>query len=139
MFSYNWAVQEQVKAARSEVAAAGVPTWLDIDGGMQSDIYDSMARGVSNAACVVCFMTQKYQDSANCALELKVGLGHLCVVLVRCITMRARTRANHELSLQFAKQTGVPIVAVMMEAPDSTGRPWQAGGWLGIITAGSLW
>ena len=50
------------------------------------------------------------QDSANCALELK-----------------------------FAKQTGVPIVSVMMEAPDSSGRPWQAGGWLGIITAGSLW
>ena len=32
MFSYNWAVQEQVKAARSEVGAAGVPTWMDIDG-----------------------------------------------------------------------------------------------------------
>ena len=32
MFSYNWAVQEEVKAARSEVGAAGVPTWMDIDG-----------------------------------------------------------------------------------------------------------
>ena len=32
MFSYNWAVQEDVKAARSEVGAAGVPTWMDIDG-----------------------------------------------------------------------------------------------------------
>ena len=31
-FSYNWGVQEQVKAARSEVGAAGVPTWMDIDG-----------------------------------------------------------------------------------------------------------
>eukprot|EP01045_Picozoa_sp_COSAG04_P015782 COSAG04_NODE_1273_length_7466_cov_76.544319_6_plen_285_part_00 len=31
MFSYNWAVQEQVKAARTEVGAAGVPTWMDID------------------------------------------------------------------------------------------------------------
>ena len=90
--------------------AAGVPTWLDIDGGMKSDIFDSMAEGVTNAACLVCFMTQAYQDSANCALELK-----------------------------FAKQSGVPIVPVMMEAPDSSGRMWQAGGWLGVITAGSLW
>ena len=32
-----------------------------------------------------------------------------------------------------------PQVPVMMEAPDSSGRPWQAGGWLGVITAGSLW
>jgi len=32
MFSYNWAVQEEVKAARSSIAAEGVPTWMDIDG-----------------------------------------------------------------------------------------------------------
>ena len=83
---------------------------LSCEGGMKADIFDSMAEGVTNAACLVCFMTQAYQDSANCALELK-----------------------------FARQTGVPIVAVMMEAPDSSGQSWQAGGWLGVITAGSLW
>ena len=77
---------------------------------MKADIFDSMAEGVTNAACLVCFMTQAYQDSANCALELK-----------------------------FARQSGVPIVPVMMEAPDSSGRRWKAGGWLGVITAGSLW
>lgn len=32
MFSYNWGVQDDVKAARSEVGGAGVPTWMDIDG-----------------------------------------------------------------------------------------------------------
>ena len=103
-------VQEQVKEAHALLRKKGVPVWMDVDGGMQADIYDSMAEGVTNAACLVCFMTQAYQDSANCALELK-----------------------------FAKQSGVPIVPVMMEAPDSSGRPWQAGGWLGVITAGSLW
>ena len=77
---------------------------------MKADIFDSMAEGVANAACLVCFMTQAYQDSANCALELK-----------------------------FAQQSGVPIVPVMMEAPDSSGQSWQAGSWLGVITAGSLW
>ena len=40
-------------------------------GGMKADIFDSMAEGVSGSACLVCFMTQAYQDSKNCALELK--------------------------------------------------------------------
>ena len=95
--------------AKRELEKEGVHCWMDISGGMQADIFDSMAEGVRNAACVVCFMTKKYQDSSNCALELK-----------------------------FAKQSGVPIVPVMME-PRKTGQPWHAGGWLGIITAGKLW
>ncbi|MEC9396791.1 MAG: NB-ARC domain-containing protein, partial [Myxococcota bacterium] len=72
---------------------------------MAGDIYGSMAEGVSNASCVVCFMSQKYQESSNCRLEL-----------------------------QFAKQSGVSILPVMVE-----GSGWRASGWLGLLTAGSLW
>lgn len=53
---------------------------------MQVDIYDSMAAGVANAAVVVAFLSQRYQDSVNCQLELK-----------------------------YAKQRGVPIVTVNMQ------------------------
>jgi hypothetical protein len=53
-----------------------------------------MAEAVAGAACVVCFMTQAYQDSANCNLELK-----------------------------FAQQSGVPIVPVMMQ-PNFTAKKW---------------
>jgi hypothetical protein len=53
---------------------------------------------------VICFMSKKYQQSENCKLELK-----------------------------FAKQTGVPIVPVMMESG------WKPSDWLGVITAGALW
>ena len=60
---------------------------MDTKGGMQADIYDSMAEGVQNAAAVVCCMSDKYSDSKNCALELK-----------------------------FAAQTGVPIVPAMVQA-----------------------
>ena len=67
---------------------------MDIDGGMKSDIYDSMAEGVQGAACIICFMTQAYQDSANCKLELK-----------------------------FAQQSGVPIIPVMMQA-NFTAKGW---------------
>jgi hypothetical protein len=53
-----------------------------------------MAEGVQGAACIVCFMTQAYQDSVNCKLELK-----------------------------FAQQSGVPIVPVMMQ-PNFTAKKW---------------
>ena len=33
-----------------------------------ADIYDSMAAGVSGATSVVCFLSQRYQDSSNCKL-----------------------------------------------------------------------
>jgi hypothetical protein len=32
-----------------------------VDGGMEVDVYDSMAAGVQGAFCVVPFLTQKYQ------------------------------------------------------------------------------
>lgn len=65
----------------------------------------TVAEGVTNASAVVCFMSHKYQESENCRLEL-----------------------------QFAKQTGIGIIPVMME-----GGGWRASGWLGIVTAGCLW
>eukprot|EP01046_Picozoa_sp_COSAG06_P021451 COSAG06_NODE_1614_length_8932_cov_4.428507_1_plen_1634_part_10 len=106
MISYQWDDQERVTAARQSLTKLGVPCWMDVDGGMQQDIYESMASGVENAACVVCFLSQKYQDSENCKLELK-----------------------------FAKQSGVPIVPVMVEST----RGWRPSGWLGIVVAGALW
>ena len=65
MISYQWDDQDRVIAARETLNRLGVPCWMDIDGGMQQDIYESMAAGVENAACVVCFMSQKYQDSVS--------------------------------------------------------------------------
>jgi hypothetical protein len=92
MFSYQWDMQEQVKAVHALMQKKKIPVWMDVSGGMSADIYDSvsallraaairalrltvclrvhvsqMAEGVQNAAAVVCFMSQKYQDSTNCA------------------------------------------------------------------------
>eukprot|EP01046_Picozoa_sp_COSAG06_P048110 COSAG06_NODE_7127_length_2621_cov_1.434576_2_plen_179_part_00 len=53
-----------------------------------------MAAGIGDAAAVVPFMTQQYQSSVNCKLELK-----------------------------FAQQTGVPIVPVMAQQ-NWTPRGW---------------
>ena len=38
---------------------------MDIDGGMDGDLYDSMAVGVANAAVVVAFIDSRYQVSEN--------------------------------------------------------------------------
>ena len=58
-----------------------------------------MSEGVQGAAVVLCFMSSAYQDSENCRLELK-----------------------------FAKQSGVPVIPIMLEDPASG---WRATGWLG--------
>eukprot|EP01052_Picozoa_sp_SAG31_P013377 SAG31_NODE_803_length_12003_cov_25.248593_2_plen_109_part_00 len=57
--------QTTVVKARRELQAKGVKCWMDIDGGMGTDIYDSMAEGVQGAACVICFMSKKYHVSEN--------------------------------------------------------------------------
>ena len=71
--------QEQVMSVRQHFAALGIPTWMDIDGGMQVDIFDSMAQGVTKAAVVVAFISQRYQDSENCKLVTRVT--ELCLTL----------------------------------------------------------
>ena len=71
MLSYHWDHQVQVKRVYDILTKLGVHCWLDISGGMGKDIYESMAAGVSNACALVCFMSQKYQDSTNCTLEAK--------------------------------------------------------------------
>eukprot|EP01052_Picozoa_sp_SAG31_P067977 SAG31_NODE_26786_length_436_cov_1.537092_1_plen_122_part_01 len=72
---------------------------------MKKDLFESMAEGVEGAACVVAFLTQQYQDSTNCKLELK-----------------------------FARQSGIPIIPVLLQ-----GDGWRPTGWLGIVVAGAIW
>jgi hypothetical protein len=95
MLSYNWDHQEPVTRVHDMLTTLGIKCWMDISGGMGADIFDSMAEGVSNASVVVCFMSQKYQDSENCKLELK-----------------------------FARQSGVDIVPVMMQGGGWRASGW---------------
>lgn len=39
MFSYQWDAQAEVLAVREHFAKLGIPTWMDIDGGMLVDMY----------------------------------------------------------------------------------------------------
>jgi hypothetical protein len=98
MLSYNWkSSQHIVSKVHAILKDEKIPVWFDIQGDMKDDIYEryvpqqestcyskyftyrfdfnillfSMADGVENAAIVCCFMTQEYQESTNCKLELK--------------------------------------------------------------------
>eukprot|EP01051_Picozoa_sp_SAG22_P006380 SAG22_NODE_416_length_10804_cov_4.791126_4_plen_1245_part_00 len=73
MLSYQWGCQDLVIKAKAAFQRRGFPCWIDIEGGMDTDLYDSMAVGVANAACVVAFIDSRYQVSENCQLELKYG------------------------------------------------------------------
>ena len=78
MLSYEWGTQSLVTRVRLVLSKRGVKCWQDIDGGMGSDIYDSMAEAVSNAAVVICFMSQLYQDSTNCAFQMALRAVSIC-------------------------------------------------------------
>ncbi|XP_066910176.1 uncharacterized protein [Clytia hemisphaerica] len=69
MISYNWDIQDLVKKVVSGLKSRGIPVWMDLDA-MSGDINSSMAEGVDGCKAIVCFMTQKYQDSKNCKREL---------------------------------------------------------------------
>eukprot|EP01043_Picozoa_sp_COSAG02_P069910 COSAG02_NODE_12180_length_1583_cov_736.616577_1_plen_216_part_10 len=71
MLSYQWDHQAQVMRVYDMLTRLGVPCWMDVKSGMGGDIYEGMANAVSNACVVVCFMSEKYQQSANCMLEVK--------------------------------------------------------------------
>ena len=109
-------------------------------GGMASDIYDSMAEAVSSASVVVAFMSQAYQESSNCMLELKFAKqsvkAHLQPPPTRPFLFwrKAFQQVSGCLRGRLRVFQGVEIIPVMM-----AGGGWRAGGWLGLLTAGALW
>ncbi|CAF3791527.1 unnamed protein product [Rotaria magnacalcarata] len=70
MLSYNQKSKDFVSKVYDTLVDAGIPTWMDINGGMKDKPYRSMAEAVENAAVVCCFMTPEYQKSSACEDEL---------------------------------------------------------------------
>ncbi|XP_072239795.1 uncharacterized protein [Leuresthes tenuis] len=70
MLSYQWDNQALVKKVYQRLKEAGLPVWMDIEGGVTGNINDAMAAGVEEAAVICPFMTPAYQASRNCKKEL---------------------------------------------------------------------
>jgi len=71
MISYQWDSQQLAKQVYYSLSKCDNQVWMDIEGGIVNDINKSMADAVEKASIIIPIMTQKYQDSYNCQLELK--------------------------------------------------------------------
>ncbi|XP_031561227.1 uncharacterized protein LOC116297189 [Actinia tenebrosa] len=70
MLSYQWDIQDFVRNVYMEMDMKTFKTWMDIWGGMQGNINEAMATAVENSTLMISFLTEKYQKSVNCNLEL---------------------------------------------------------------------
>ena len=71
MLSYNWDNQELVKKVHDYLTQKNVSVWMDIEDGVQGDLIKAMGDGVQGTTIIICFCTEKYQNSQNCQAELK--------------------------------------------------------------------
>ena len=110
MFSYNWGVQNLVRTVYEYIESRDIPVWMDIKGGIHGNINAAMAEAVENAMVICPFMTEAYQKSESCELELN-----------------------------YARDCQVQIVPCMVQKQATDGGRYKASGWLGVITAGKLW
>jgi len=81
MLSYQWDSQAFAKVIFNELTSGGYEVWMDVEGGMQRDIYDSMAEAVEGAVVIVPLLTSKYMESANCKRELQYATGNQKTVI----------------------------------------------------------
>jgi hypothetical protein len=74
MFSYEWASQSLVLDIYQQCNHCSARIWLDVMGNMQGNINAAMATAVETVACMVVFVTERYQNSINCQLEVKYAV-----------------------------------------------------------------
>ena len=67
MFSYQWNSKAIVNDVYKALTNLGFKVWMDTQGGMHGNVFDSMARGVDNADAVVCFISPDYQACSSCS------------------------------------------------------------------------
>jgi hypothetical protein len=76
MLSYQWDIQDFVRDMYMELDMKTIKTWMDIWGGMQGNINEAMATAVENSTLMISFLTERYQKSINCNLELMYAKQH---------------------------------------------------------------
>jgi hypothetical protein len=98
----------QVILVREELVKRGFEVWMDIMGGMDTDLYESMAFGVSNACAMVVFMSQAYQRSENCMSELKYAKTSR-ISIVTCMIEGGGWRPTESLGIITAGLLWTPL------------------------------
>ncbi|CAF1042979.1 unnamed protein product [Brachionus calyciflorus] len=71
MISYQWANQNLVRNIFQDLLIKNLSIWFDIWGHMEGCTYDAMATAIESSKVILVFLSNKYQESANCQLEFK--------------------------------------------------------------------
>eukprot|EP00299_Pterocystis_sp_00344_P019513 c9671_g1_i1.p1 GENE.c9671_g1_i1~~c9671_g1_i1.p1 ORF type:complete len:656 (+),score=159.35 c9671_g1_i1:34-1968(+) len=74
MFSYNWGIQSLVRAIYSNLSMRNVNGWFDIWGDMIGNVNEAMAFAIESSSVLMVFLTEAYQASPNCNMELHYSL-----------------------------------------------------------------
>jgi len=75
MISYSWSDQPLAKEIYFHLRKRNFKVWMDMFGGMQNKIFRSMARAVEDAFVILPLVSQEYQDSPCCEMELIYSIG----------------------------------------------------------------
>ena len=71
--SYQWGHQEEVKLLKKHLEMAGFPAWFDIGQmGGGDKLFGKIDQGIRAAKVVICCVSNKYAESANCNREVCV-------------------------------------------------------------------
>ena len=84
MLSHHPSSRAEVVQLKDSLVATGIPVWMAVEMA-GADVSDVIAQGVQCAVCVVIFMSQQFQNSDICKLELTFAHSTGCVVLP-CLT-----------------------------------------------------
>ena len=74
MLSYQWDIQDFVRDVYMDLDMRNFKAWMDIWGGMVGNINSAMAAAVETSSVLLSFLTERYQQSVNCSLELKYAM-----------------------------------------------------------------
>ena len=93
--SYQWNSQKLVKQVHDYLTkGCKIQVWMDNQGGIKTTVMECVAKGVQEAAVVVCFCTKDYQKSENCRIELnyaqELGISIIPVICDENYTRRQK-------------------------------------------------
>jgi hypothetical protein len=74
MISYQWQYQKLVKEFFYDLYIKNLSIWFDIWGGMEGNTYESMATAIECSKIIIVVLSEKYQNSDNCKLELRYAV-----------------------------------------------------------------
>ena len=85
MISYEWGSQEQAIDYFFQLRMQNVKLWFDVMGNMQGNMNAAMAAAVESAACLLVLLSERYEKSINCRLELEYAVSINKPVVFLCL------------------------------------------------------